>query len=254
MRRHRIFILIWSVFVWGIISSTAKSSEPIQLVTLDYPPYEYTENDEVKGLAVNVVREIFRRLDHKVEISVLPWARSLKLVERGEVDGIFTIYKTSEREQFLDYSNEVLMDQEVSLFVRKGFPVSKINQLTDLAGYNFGARIGVSYGEKFDQADADGTLREVHRVFDGDMLVKLLINSRIDVVPFNRLGGFYRFERMGVRDKLVEIQPPIQSVPSFIAFSKRRHLTGLRDQVDTMLKEMKADGSYQILTSFSPTQ
>ncbi len=167
----------------GLCARQALSSEPLQLVTLDYPPYEYSENGEIKGLAVNVIREVFRRLDYKIEIISLPWARSLKLVERGQADAIFTAYRTPEREQFLDYSNEVLMPQEVSLFTRKSFPVHQSSELLSLGKYHFGARIGVSYGEKFDRAVENGTLENIHRVPDGDALIKLMLSSRVDIVP-----------------------------------------------------------------------
>ncbi|WP_419905395.1 hypothetical protein [Kiloniella sp.] len=52
-------------------------------------------------------------------------------------------------------------------------------------------------------------------------------------------------------EEVAEILPPIQSVPSYIAFSKKRNHTKLRDMVDATLKAMKQDGSYDRLTAYS---
>ncbi|MEH6631071.1 MAG: transporter substrate-binding domain-containing protein [Halopseudomonas aestusnigri] len=249
--RDRLILLLFSLFFIGLSVRSASSAETLQLLTLDYPPYEYSENGEVKGLAVNVVREVFRRLNYKVEIKALPWTRSLKLVELGQADAIFTAYRTPERELFLDYSNEILMSQEVSLFIRKGFHVPQDHDFTNLAKYHFGARRGVSYGAKFDKAVEEGTLQSVYRVSDGNALIKLLINKRVDIVPFNRLGGYYRFRELGVAGDVEELSPPIQSVPSYIAFSKKRNHALLRDLVDRTLIEMRQDGSYDRLTDYS---
>lgn len=252
--RCRLIPLLFSLFFVGICIRPVSSAETLQLVTLDYPPYEYSENGEVKGLAVNVVREVFRRLNYKVEIKFLPWSRSLKLVELGQADAIFTAYRTPERELFLDYSNEILMSQEVSLFIRKGFEIPQNHDFANLAEYHFGARRGVSYGAKFDTAVEEGTLRSVYRVSDGNALIKLLLNKRVDIVPFNRLGAYYRFRKLGVAKDVEELSSPIQSVPSYIAFSKKRNHAALRDQVDQVLKEMKLDGSYDRLTAYELIQ
>ncbi|WP_085909323.1 substrate-binding periplasmic protein [Kiloniella majae] len=232
----------------------AVAQEPLQLVTLDYPPYEYKEDGKVKGVAVRIVREIFRRLDRKIEIQVLPWARSLKMVDVGRADAIFTVYRTPERELFLDYSQEMLIPQEVSLFVRKSFPLANNTKLEDLINYRFGTRRGVSYGDKFDQAVESKRIKSVYRATEGDALIKMLLSRRVDIIPFNRLGGYYRFQRLGVVNDVVELSPPIQSVPSYIAFSKKRKHKSLRDQVDEVLREMRADGTYAAMTTYQLIQ
>lgn len=231
----------------------AVSGEVLRLVTLDYPPYEYRDESSIQGLAVNVVREVFRRLDREIEIVSYPWARSLKMVELGEADAIFTAYRTPERERYLDYSNEVLMPQAVSLFALKSFVLPEKATLPDLsalADYRFGVRIGVSYGAAFDKAVEDGTLTRVYHVGDGDAVAKMLASGRVDLVPFNRLGGYYLFRKLGLAHQVRELTPPLQSVPSYIAFSKKRGHAELRDRVDEVLRAMKTDGSYTRLTAY----
>ncbi len=48
----------------------------IELVTLQYPPYEYEEDGEVKGIAVDIITEGFTRLGYEVDITLYPWTRA----------------------------------------------------------------------------------------------------------------------------------------------------------------------------------
>ena len=221
------------------------------MVTLDYPPYEYSEEGKVQGVAVDVVREIFRRMEVEIRIEAYPWARSLKMVQLGEADGIFTAYKTQERESFMDYMSQILMPQEVSLFALKSSGLREVTDLAKFADHRIAARHGVSYGQTFDQAVENGVLKLVHRVSDGDTIVRLLINRRADLAVFNRLGGYYRFRQLGVASEIVELKPSLQSVPSYLAFSKARKLADIRKRADQILSEMKQDGSYDRLSRYT---
>ena len=77
----------------------------------------------MRGVAADIVREAFRRMGRPVRIGIYPWGRSLSMAESGQADAIFTIDKTSEREARLDHSRQVLMPQEVSLFVWQDSPI-----------------------------------------------------------------------------------------------------------------------------------
>jgi polar amino acid transport system substrate-binding protein len=50
-------------------------------------------------------------------------------------------------------------------------------------------------------------------------------------------------------DKVKALDVPVQSVPSYIAFSTARGLSGLRDKFDIVLTEMIADGTYDKLVN-----
>ncbi len=146
------------------------------------------------------------------------------------------------------------MPQEVSIFSRKEFLTSESSDLQGLLRYRIGTRIGFSYGTTLDNAIKDGIFKYVHRVTDGNVLIKLLISKRVDIVPFDRLGAYYRLKKLRVTNEVIELQPPIQSVPSYIAFSKSRNHAQLRDLFDQVVREMKMDGSYDRLTTYSLAQ
>lgn len=79
-------------------------------MTLHYPPYIYEESGSLKGVAVEIIQEVFSRMNQPINISVLPWARAIKQIQSNQADGIFTIYKTEDREKFVDFSLEPLLN------------------------------------------------------------------------------------------------------------------------------------------------
>ena len=49
---------------------SVASAATYRFVTLEYPPYEYTEGGQVKGIAVEIIRETFKQMGHEVKIEV----------------------------------------------------------------------------------------------------------------------------------------------------------------------------------------
>lgn len=56
MRMQNYLIMVLAALLAYTPSAFART---YTFVTLEYPPYEYTENHEIKGIAVEIVREAF---------------------------------------------------------------------------------------------------------------------------------------------------------------------------------------------------
>ena len=135
------------LFVIFFLISGYCFAKTLELVTLQYPPYVFEHNGEIKGIALEIVEEAFRRMQQPVNVKLLPWARALKYIKRGKADAIFTAFKNPERETFMVYSKEVLINQTISLFVRKDSNIIFDGDLKKLSNYRFGVVRKVSYGK-----------------------------------------------------------------------------------------------------------
>lgn len=217
-----------------------------KLVTLEYPPYEYTEGGQVKGLAVDVIREAFKLMNHQVVIDVYPWARSQKMFEDGEVDGIFTFFKTPAREAFTLFGNEAVVTQPITFWVLKDSKIDFDGDLSKLKSYSVGVVNGTSYGAKFDAAVKDGLIRT-----DGansiENSIDKLAAGRFDIWVSNRYGAVHELKRTGKLALVRELKTPIQETPAYVGFSKKRNLTALVDEFDKALATMKKNGTYDKL-------
>ncbi|WP_020407187.1 substrate-binding periplasmic protein [Hahella ganghwensis] len=227
-------------------------ADEVKLVTLQYPPYQFQEGSQIKGMVVDIVNEAFKRLKMDTQIRLNAWPRSLAMVKEGQADAIFTAYKNPEREQFLDYSKTVLMPQEVVLFVAKDSPIQFNGDLTSLAEYRIGIVRDISYGSAFDEARKNGTFKKLSEATNLEQSVKKFQSGRIDILISNKYTALAMFKQLGLGGQFKVLDQEVQSVPSYIAFSKANNLADLRDRFDGVLQEMMSDGTYDsIIKTYS---
>ncbi len=245
MNRMRLTILI-IIFIW--INSAVSFADELRVATFNYPPFQYEEQGEVKGIAVDIVRELFRRLDQPIKIDFYPFPRAVKKLKAGESDVIFTFYHKKERESFADYTKEALVDQTISLFVNEESPTAFDGDLSKLNPYKFGL-VRFSYGSIFDAAVDEKLITRIEYVSKMDLNMKKFLRLRFDILPSDRWVAYYYYSKVNLEEgmsvKLKELEPPVQSFPAYMGFSKAKNLSALRDKADIVLKEMKKDGSYQ---------
>lgn len=218
----------------------------IQLVTESYIPYGYEENGLVKGVAVDVVTEAFRRIGYNVELKMLPWTRALQMVEDGDTDGIFCAFYSDERAIFMDYLQEPLAYEAQYCYTLKDSSVVFDGTLDSLKPYRIGVIQDWYYGAAFDEAVKSGDFA-VERVTDLSVNIQKLLDGRIDVIVNPRLSTLYYLKQMKIQDRVVEQTVPFREPTAlYLGFTKKRFLDpALVRDIDTELAEMKADGTYQ---------
>lgn len=241
LKLYKITLIFFYILLAGIIFP----ENPLDIVTVDYPPYEYVEDNEIKGIAVEIVIEVFRRMDQPISLREIPWARALKDLEAGEIDGAIEVFHTEDRENYLDFSNEILLDEYISLFVLKNSTIEFSGDFNTLAEYTFGIRKGFSYGYKFDEAVRKGIIKNlVVQVYDSERLFNLLSTGRVDILIGDKYALPYQYSLTKERQSIKRLKPDVQANPTYIVFSKKRNLKHVRDKFDNIIKQMKADGSY----------
>lgn len=227
------------IFLFWVASTQAQE---FYFVTLEYPPLEYKDKTgSAKGVAVEIVTRIMSELGHTVSIEVLPWERALMMVKYGRADAIFTIFKSSERELFLDYSEEILIPQMVALYALKDSPINFDGTFENLKQFKIGVVSTISYGRKFDRSRS---VLKVERTSALEQNFRKLMLGRIDLVISNVYSAEIVINNLNLADKVKRLYPSVESVPSYIAFSKVKKLGSLREAFDLKLFELKKNGKY----------
>ncbi|MDC6700726.1 substrate-binding periplasmic protein, partial [Leclercia adecarboxylata] len=116
------------------------SSVQWRFVTEDFPPFTYPADASVSNTAgvgaagpfVEVVSAICARLQYQCTITLYPWQRAFRLAEQGQVDGIFTLARSPQREQIFHISR-MLVTSRYSVFAQADSSFV-FNQPTDMAG------------------------------------------------------------------------------------------------------------------------
>ena len=81
---------------------------------------------------------------------------------------------------------------------------------------------------------------------------KLAFN-RIDLVISNIYVGDSTIEEMGMVGEFKKLAPVVQAVDSFIAFSKVKKLTKLRDEFDAEFEKISSEEIHDIMQKYGIT-
>ncbi len=104
--RGRCLLLLASAI--SLPASRAMALEsPVRLVTESLPPFSYEEAGVVKGAATDVVRAVMDKAGLRYSLELLPWRRALDTALREKDVFIYSVARTSEREDELVWIGKI---------------------------------------------------------------------------------------------------------------------------------------------------
>lgn len=244
--RRAVALLLCSV---GILllpimsAATAWSQETkaIQLVGFDYAPFYQEKDGTINGIAVELAREIFARLGMQPDVSIFPLKRALALLRHGQADGTMILIKTSEREEFLRFTQPIMTVRGLmwSLADREDGSI-QFDELEDLKQYRIGVTRGYSYGPDFDRL-----LEKMNAdIANSDYSNYLkLLQHRIDVFPGNEIvaQGLFK-EYPELQGKFVHSQKAFMEWDLRIAISRKSQHASMLPAIDAVLSDLKNEG------------
>ena len=127
-----LFLLFFS------IQSEANS---LNVVTTEFPPFQYSENGNVKGITTEIVKNIITNAGYEAKIRSYPWARALKLAEKERQILIYSIMQTPERDKKFKWIGEIAPFKVYFWKLKKRKDI-KINSILDVTDYKCGATAG----------------------------------------------------------------------------------------------------------------
>jgi polar amino acid transport system substrate-binding protein len=112
-----------------------KNSFPQEIigVTEELPGIIEVQGDTLKGIAIQKVRKILKKLKIKENIQVYPWARSYELAKRNKNYFIFPMAKNPEREKYFKFAGIIF---NIKTFVyKRNMSDIKIKNIQDIKKY-----------------------------------------------------------------------------------------------------------------------
>jgi polar amino acid transport system substrate-binding protein len=217
------------------------------LVAADSAPTAYMENGRPSGILVDVVSEAFRRTGRQFEIQLMPWARCLAEIRSGRVDAIFSVFQLPDRNEFLTYTKVPVINQVLAFFVPADSDLKFDGDIAQLQHFRIGTIRGTSYGPKVDSALNAGAWSTVVETNNIDSLVGMLALKRVDLAVGYRHVVLEAARKKGYLDKIKEVYPSIDVIPSYLAFNKRREYSEEIAEFDRALTSMKDDLSFRTI-------
>lgn len=110
--------LVVVIFIYSAHCKAFQSDMTIDIVAEEFYPYQYQENGEAKGIAIEVIKQVLATGDLKPNIQFYPWSRALRIAESAPNTIILSITRSPEREPKF-YWLGLLDRHELYLWVNK---------------------------------------------------------------------------------------------------------------------------------------
>lgn len=228
----------------GCGSNSAQKEESKKIVVgLDdsFPPMGFKdEKNEIVGFDIDLAKEVAKRLGREVEFKAIDWNSKEAELKSGRVDILWNgLDITDKRKENMLFS-EPYMDNRQIVFVAKNGKVVVAGE-ADLAGKTIGTQSGGTTEEYFEnKPELKSSMKEVKYYPDYINAFMDLENGRLDAVVGDEIIGRYYISKHP--DEIQAIDTVIGTVSQFgIAF--RKDDQKLRDEVQKVFDEMKADGT-----------
>lgn len=222
--------------------TTAQNTEKVVLGTLHYPPYIIKQpNGEINGFDIEVVREIFARMDVELKIDLYPWKRAIKNAINGLTAGVISC---SPREQF--HVSAPISTATDTLFVRSDhnfekYPITSVQDLLKYPELKVGGVDGYKQLQLLDEVGI-----KYDRSADDTVAYKKLFAGRIDVLLSIEEYGKFQLKQLRLSNLAISI--PLRQKLYHVCFSKSwLGIEGILKRFDATLTEVRNDGTFDAI-------
>jgi len=243
-----------------IIPEEIQGERFFHVTTLEWEPHVYTAEDgSVKGISADIVSLAFERLNIPYEIVLVPWTRSIKLVQEGEADAILVASFNQERTSFLHYTEKEqayviggeeefpltsVGSAEISFFVRElnkeSFAFDSLDELVEDQ-----RRVGVPATYSYVPAVKRLGMNVVEYISPEEGFEKLA-SGEADMFLLERAVGSVLLKKMGLDDEIV-YSASYSHIPLYMPFSKESsypNVDEVRIKLAEEIKKIHESGEY----------
>lgn len=179
--KRAIKCLVFGMFLTGFINASlyAKPHNMTVAVGWNKPPYVLSKDDS--GFELELVRAVFGLMGYQIKPIYVPYGRTKKLLQRGQVDAAMTLSANSGIRQEL-LSKSYISYQNVAISLKtKGIKIEKIDDLanhTVVAFQNSAKSLGSIYAKAVSSApyyqELPDQSKQVGMLLQGNMAVAVM--------------------------------------------------------------------------------
>ncbi|MFW5722102.1 MAG: substrate-binding periplasmic protein [Desulfohalobiaceae bacterium] len=231
------------------LPEAAPCHSRLQIFTENAPPSSYLENGRLKGLAVDIVREMKRRLGDSCPIHLVPWARGYELAMTRPNVALFATSRLPRRENDFQWVGP-LYSQTWGFYARKGSSIS----LSNLEEAKSVRRIGTYRQDAKEQFLMDRGFSNLTSANNNMVNPRHLLSGHIDLWVASDLKMPYFARQAGIDPLKIELVLPFRRVENYLAFSRETPQRVVAEW-QRVLEEMKDDGGYdRIFSNWAPLE
>ncbi|MDY7027008.1 MAG: methyl-accepting chemotaxis protein [Spirochaetota bacterium] len=212
------------------------------------PPYNFLENGEPGGLAVDIVRAMFLKMGRTAEIEFMRWEDAQKVAADNADIILLTVFRTEEREPQFHWIGPAFQEQ-VQLFSLKDRSIGSIQKIESRHDLKIGTQKGNIETEFF----SGKGFREGENLLtfeDTSQLIQGLFSGKVDAVPLGKLQVVHQLTQMQRDPEKVEMVYDLKEMATdlYMTVSSRTDAGVVRTYREAF-RQLKESGEYREILS-----
>lgn len=171
--------------ILGLLTASYVYANPfagLTFLTEEYPPYNYSENMQLKGISVELLQKASNNHTQPDQIEIWPWPRAYVQAQRGPNTVLFATTRTPSRESLFKWVGPITKT-EIVVLTQNDSPFQNLQELI-----NAGGEIGVirdDIGEIL-SLESGVPAKQLRRVSAPKNIAKMLTKYRLQGWAYER--------------------------------------------------------------------
>lgn len=224
-------ILILALSLSSLLLSPVSEAKQLRIATFDQESVQI-------DVTFKVLRKVYQRLGHDIELVRFPGRRSLVETNNGETHGELIRIKSLENK----FTNLLRIPTSVASMKLMAFSLKENAPVVGIAGL-IGKRVGIVRGvEITDRLTKNQDRQMVNSI---ESLFQILLNGQVDLVIFPKLDSQFYLNAHNLNDKVVMSKHPLMEIKLFHYLHKSQ--AEMAKQLTELLKQMDSHGELDAL-------
>jgi len=238
-----------AVLLFLLVSGVATGGETLpgdlKYMTEQYPPYNFMENGQLKGISVDLLEQIAGRLGialKQKDINLVPWEEGYQRTLKRKDTILFSTTRTVERERRFQWVGPI-SPTRVVLFTRKDMPLRPIPEsvLKDM-------KIGAIRDDIGEQLVVKAGVKKKGLTLSSktEDLIRLLEEGKIDAWVYEETAGKWFIKHEAANPNNIKVACVLYEGELYYAFNRRtpKYVVAVfQKALDEIKREKSADGS-----------
>jgi polar amino acid transport system substrate-binding protein len=213
------FLLIF-IFLITTHNSYASHFDSIELMTEEFPPYNFSDNGKAHGISVEIMT-ILLKLDHSnkknSDFIFYPWIRSYTKLKKDKKKVLFVMTKTQERKNLFKWVGPISESKNAIISMKNSG--IKINSSDGLLKYKICIVSEDAAGQLL-QSLLKNKKENLIEVASIDRCLSMLLVNRVDLMAYDLNVTHWLLNKMNRKKDDIKALYPLAKGEHYFAFSK----------------------------------
>lgn len=229
------------LFIIILLVNITIAADNIQPLTEKWTPYQIETKNGLKGISIDLVKDIQKRIGNKKDIKLFPWKRSYNITLKKKGYALFLTTRSKERENLFKWVGPIT-SMKVRFFKNASRTDLDIRSLEDARKVS---SIVVAEETISNQILKKLDFKNLDVSTIANYSLNKLLENRTDLYPVEENAFIYKLKQLNLQEKIVPVKmKPFYESNLYIAFNKETKDDTIK-KWQKALEDIKSDGTYE---------